>query len=83
MGITALELLDTSIAQLQTLVAFLNEQLDQTEVITVETCACEDIARSLGRLIRTHQAERLAGSPYPTENADAACRAQPRERPVS
>jgi hypothetical protein len=69
MVITSIELLDTSIAQLQTLVAFLNEQLDQTEFVTVETCACKEIARSLCRLIRTHQAERLESSPYQTQKA--------------
>jgi len=64
MTITPLELLDTSIAQLQTLVAFLDEQLGSTEFATVETRACKEIARSLCILIRTHQAprcERRAG----------------------
>ena len=61
MTITPLELLDTSIAQLQTLVAFLDDQLDGTECATAETCACKEIARSLCRLIRTYEAERLAG----------------------
>jgi len=60
MGITPLELFDTSIAQLQTLVAFLTEQLEHKEFVTVETCACEEIARSLCRLIRAHQADRIA-----------------------
>ena len=62
MAITPLELFDTSIAQLQTLVAFLDEQLDGTEFATAESFACKEIARSLGVLIRTCQAERLAGA---------------------
>ena len=62
MVITPLELLDTSIAQLQTLVAFLDEQLDGTEFTTPETCACKEIARSLCILIRAWQAKRLQGS---------------------
>lgn len=56
MTITPLELLDTSIAQLQTLVAFLDDQLDGREFATAEACACKEIARSLCRLIRTYQA---------------------------
>jgi hypothetical protein len=40
MTITSLELLDTSIAQLQTLLAFLDGQLDWTEPTTQETHAC-------------------------------------------
>lgn len=58
MAITPLELFDTSIAQLQTLVAFLDEQLDGTKIATPESFACKEIARSLGVLIRTCQAER-------------------------
>ena len=66
MAITPLELLDTSIAQLQTLVAFLDEQLDGTEFATPETCACKEIARSLCVLIRTCQSEGLARNRHPT-----------------
>jgi hypothetical protein len=58
MTITPLELLDTSIAQLQTLVAFLDDQLGWTESATLETRACKEIARSLCLLIRTHRAPR-------------------------
>jgi hypothetical protein len=53
--ITPLELLATSIAQLQTLVAFLDDQLTWTESGALETRACKEIARSLCLLIRTHQ----------------------------
>ena len=60
MTITPVELLDTSIAQLQTLVAFLDDQLDWTEFASAETCACKEIARSLCGLIRTAQAVRLS-----------------------
>jgi hypothetical protein len=55
MTITPLELLDTSIAQLQTLVAFLDDELGGTESAALETRACKEIARSLCVLIRTHQ----------------------------
>jgi len=55
MTITPQELLDTSIAQLQTLVAFLDDQLSCTESPAVETRACAAIARSLYLLIRTHR----------------------------
>jgi hypothetical protein len=55
MTITPLELLDTSIAQLQTLVAFLDDQLGWTESATLETRACKEIARSLCVLIQTHR----------------------------
>lgn len=58
MTITPLELLDTSIGQLQTLVAFLDDQLSWTEATAVETCACKEIARSLCSLIRTHEGAR-------------------------
>jgi hypothetical protein len=58
MTVTPLELLDTSIAQLQTLVAFLDDQLGWTESATLETRACKEIARSLCVLIRTHRAPR-------------------------
>lgn len=63
MTITPLELLDTSIAQLQTLVAFLDDQLDARECATAEACACKEIARSLGTLIRTYQGEHPADGP--------------------
>ena len=53
MTITPLELLDTSMAQLQTLVAFLDDQLDGAESAALETHACQEIARSLYLLIRT------------------------------
>ena len=66
MTITPLELLDTSIAQLQTLVAFLDDQLDTRECVTAEACACKEIARSLGTLIRTYQGEHPAFSYRPT-----------------
>lgn len=55
MTITPPELLDTSIAQLQTLVAFLDDQLSWTESAALETRACKEIARSLCLLIRTHR----------------------------
>ena len=62
MTITPLELLDTSIAQLQTLVAFLDEQLDGAAFATPESFVCKEIARSLGTLIRTYQGEHPAVS---------------------
>lgn len=52
-----LELLDTSIAQLETLAAFLEDQLGWAESGAPETQACKEIARSLRSLIRSHQAE--------------------------
>ena len=58
MTITPFELLDTSLAQLQALVAFLDNQLDGTESAALETDACKEIARSLSLLIQTHQALR-------------------------
>ena len=67
MTVTSLGLLDTSIAQLQTLLAFLDEQLDWTEPTTQETHACKEIARSLYVLIRTLQA---AGRIRPQPDAD-------------
>jgi hypothetical protein len=55
MMITPAELLDTSIAQLQTLAAFLGDQLgDRTArwaSSTSEARACEEILRSLSTLI--------------------------------
>jgi hypothetical protein len=53
---TPLELLDTSIAQLRTLVAFLDDQLSDANPAQIETRACKEIARSLGVLIRAHEA---------------------------
>lgn len=69
MTITPVELLDTSIAQLQTLVAFLDDQLDGTQSATAETYACKEIARSLCRLIQTYHVEGLAHSPHPKQKA--------------
>ena len=54
---TPLELLDTAIAQLQTLVTFLDDQLCWTESAELETRACAEIARSLRLLIRDHQVQ--------------------------
>jgi hypothetical protein len=55
MTITSQELLDTSIAQLQTLAAFLRDQLsergDGTEAVSLEARACEEIQRSLSVMI--------------------------------
>lgn len=56
MTITPLELLDTSIAQLQTLVTFLDDQLGWAESVAQETRACKEIARSLRLLIQSHKA---------------------------
>ena len=50
------ELLDTSIAQLQTLVAFLDDQLSWTQSAALETRACKEIAQSLCVLIQAHRA---------------------------
>ena len=69
MVITPVELLDTSVAQLQTLLAFLDEQLDGTGFPTPETCACQEIARSLCVLIRRCQSEGLARNRHPTKKA--------------
>ena len=55
MTITPQELLDTSIGQLQTLVAFLDDQMNWTESAEFETRACKEIALSLCLLIRIHQ----------------------------
>ena len=55
MTITPPELLDTSIAQLQTLVAFLDDQLSCTESAALETRACKEISQALCLLIRTHR----------------------------
>jgi hypothetical protein len=62
MMITPGDLLDTSIAQLQTLTAFLGDQLgdssDRPESGTAETRACQDILLSLSVLIVRLQAAR-------------------------
>lgn len=56
MMITPPELLNTSIAQLQTLVAFLEDQLSWIDSAARETRACRELARSLCSLIRAHEA---------------------------
>ena len=52
---TPQEVLDTSVAQLETLAAFIHEQLgegsDGSGRVTTETRACNEILRSLGALI--------------------------------
>jgi hypothetical protein len=62
MMITPGELLDTSIAQLQTLVAFLGDQLgdrnERPEPATLEARACEEILLSLSVLIPKLEAAR-------------------------
>ena len=56
--ITPRELLDTSIAQLRTLAAFLGEQLDESaggdtaQSSTLEVCACKDMLVSLTVLLQ-------------------------------
>ena len=57
MMITHRELLETSIAQLQTLAAFLNDQLSESAdgPAERETDACQQILRALGGLIQNHQ----------------------------
>jgi hypothetical protein len=72
MTITPLELLDTSIGQLQTLVAFLDDQLSWTESTALEACACKEIARSLCSLIRTHEAARHGSSQEAVERTGEA-----------
>ena len=67
MTATPRELLDTSIAQLQTLTAFLGDQLnasaDQSEFsATPDIRACEEILVSLGALILKVQAGRRVRS---------------------
>jgi hypothetical protein len=60
--ITTRELLDTSIAQLWTLVLFLREQLgesrDRAEPAAGETRACREIQRNLSGLVVRLQAGR-------------------------
>ena len=55
MLITPQEVLDTSVAQLETLAAFLREQLDESiddpRLVTRETRACKEILGSLRVLI--------------------------------
>ena len=63
---TPQEVLDTSVAQLETLAAFLHEQLgegsDGPGRVTPETRACNEILRSLRALIlRVRTREGLAG----------------------
>jgi hypothetical protein len=63
---TPQEVLDTSVAQLETLAAFLHEQLgegsDAPERVTTETRACNEILRSLRALIlRVRTREGLVG----------------------
>ena len=55
--ITRRELLETSIAQLQALAAFLSDQLRETAdgSVGLETRACEEILSAVSRLIQTHQ----------------------------
>jgi hypothetical protein len=65
MSTTPLELLDTSIAQLQMLTAFLGEQLDwcaerSESPATPDVIACHEILVSLGTLILKVQAARRA-----------------------
>jgi len=62
---TPRELLDTSIAQLQTLTAFLGDQLGENAVAldaTAEIRACQEILVSLGALILKVQAARRVRS---------------------
>lgn len=65
MTITPHELLDTSIGQLQTLVAFLDDQMSWTESTARETRACKEIAQSLSLLIRIHQEHRNGSGQEP------------------
>jgi len=65
MMITPQELLDTSIAQLRTLAAFLSEQLGQSgersESAAMEVQRCEEILLSLSVLILRLQAAQIIG----------------------
>jgi hypothetical protein len=58
--ITRRELLETSIAQLQTLAAFLSDQLSETAhgSAGLETRACKEILCAVSRLIQIHQSRR-------------------------
>ena len=66
MTITPRELLDTSIAQLQTLVVFLSDQLPETDVSrpveadALEVRACREVLLSLSALIPKVQVGRCA-----------------------
>ena len=54
--ITPRELLETSIAQLKTLAAFLSDQLaDAADGVAFETRACKEILRAVSGLIDSHQ----------------------------
>jgi len=55
--ITCLELLETSMAQLETLAAFLSEQLSETpdRSVASEDRACREILSAVSTLIQTHQ----------------------------
>jgi hypothetical protein len=71
MMITPQELLDTTIAQLRTLVAFLEDQLgasNQSQSVALETRACREIMHALTDLLRKLQAARHA-KPTPHGNA--------------
>jgi hypothetical protein len=58
--ITRRELLETSVAQLQTLAAFLSDQLSETAhgSAGLETRACKEILCAVSRLIQIHQSRR-------------------------
>jgi hypothetical protein len=66
MTITPRELLDTSIGQLQTLAAFLSDQLGETgggtqaQLDALEVRACREVLHSLNVLIPKVQVERCA-----------------------
>jgi hypothetical protein len=68
---TPREILDTSVAQLETLAAFMHEQLDlvihDPEPLAAETRACDEILGSLNVLIfrvnRYYHCERSDASP--------------------
>ena len=68
MTITPGELLDTSIAQLHTLAAFLGDQLDESgstgkaQSTSLEVCACKEALVALGVLIPRLQAARTGTS---------------------
>jgi hypothetical protein len=74
MTITPNELLDTSIAQLRTLAAFLREQLgngaDRMPSAAAQVRACKELLGSLSALILRLQAARetLAGAGQPHRN---------------
>lgn len=55
---TRRELFETSIAQLQTLAAFIRDQLGESadRSAAFETCACEEILRAVNALLETHNA---------------------------